>query len=260
LIAECRDELQAIGGILDRFEEDEVRFIARATTTYAALLRPCQQPDRLRNAIDRDQVLDGLWLGAVQQPYLTRLIPAEVRDLQSGDVPVFTSRPTSRDLWTSEGERIPEVFEQPAMALVREGLNRLGEADLARQVRFIRTAIASTGEGALAGDNAPAPRQLRLTDQREALDLACAVGDMLCRDALENECCASWIGITPMGPRSTSLHPLDVGLYNGLSGCALFLAYLAAVTGDTSYERIAKKTLTLGISFALFHPYEVFNR
>jgi type 2 lantibiotic biosynthesis protein LanM len=247
LIEERRDELQAIGGILDRFGEDEVRFVARATATYALLLRPRQQPDRLRNAIDRDQLFDGLWLGAAQQTHLTRLIPAELRDLQSGDVPVFTSRPNSRDLWTSEGERIPEFFERPAMALVREGLNRLGEEDLARQESFIRTAITSAGEGALLWDDAPGPRKLQLAGRREAIDLARAVGDMLCREALENEFCASWIGITPLGAggRSTSLHPLDLGLYDGLSGCSLFLAYLAAVTGDRSYERIARKTVTL---------------
>ena len=247
LIEQRRDELQATGGILDRFGEDEVRFLARATATYAVLLGACQHPDLLRDAIDRDQLLDRLWLGAAQQTRLTRLIPAELRDLQNGDVPVFTSRPNSRDLWTSEGERIPEVFEQPALALVREALNRLGEEDLARQVSFIRTAIASAGEGALSRDSAPTPRKLRLADQREAIDLARAVGDMLCRDALENEFCASWIGITPVGARerSVSLQPLDLGLYNGLSGCSLFLAYLAAVTGDRSYERIARKTLTL---------------
>jgi len=247
LIEERRDELRATGGILDRFGDDEVRFVPRATAAYLVLLRACQHPDLLRNAIDRDQALDSLWLGAAQQTYLTRLVPAELRDLQSGDVPVFTSHPNSRDLWTSEGERIQEVFEQPALALVREELNRLGEEDLARQVSFIRTAIASTGEGALSRDYAPAPRKLRLADQRGEIDLARAVGDMLCRDALENEFCASWIGITPVGAReiSWSLRPLDAGFYNGLSGCSLFLAYLAAVTGDKSYERIARKTLTL---------------
>jgi len=61
-------------------------------------------------------------------------------------VPVFTTRPNSRDLWASAGERIPEVFERPALALVREGLNQLGEEDLALQIKFIRTAIASTAQ------------------------------------------------------------------------------------------------------------------
>jgi type 2 lantibiotic biosynthesis protein LanM len=247
LIKERREELQAIGGLLDRFAEDEVRFVSRATATYGLLLRQCQHPDQLRNAIDRDQVLDNLWLDAAQQTHLARLIPTEVRDLQCGDVPVFTSRANGRDLWSSEGERIPEFFERPATALVREGLNRLGEEDLARQESFIRTAIASVGEGDLSWGDAPAPRKLRLTEHREAIDLARAVGDMLCRDALENEFCASWIGTTPVGieGRSTSLHPVDLGLYNGLSGCSLFLAYLATVSGDKSYERIAKKAVTL---------------
>ena len=247
LIEERRNELQATGGILNRFGEDEVRFVARPTACYAVLLGKCWHPDRLRDAIDQDQLLDSLWLAASQQPQVARLIPAELRDLEGGNVPLFTSRPNSRDLWTSEGERIPDFFGQPAMALVREGLNGLGEEDLARQVTFIRSSIASAGDGALSKDYAPTPCKLRLAGQREAIDLARAVGDMLCRDALENEFCASWIGIMPMGARecSMSLHPLDSGLYNGLSGCSLFLAYLAAVTGDKSYERIARKAITL---------------
>jgi type 2 lantibiotic biosynthesis protein LanM len=244
LIEERRDELLATGGILDRFGEDEVRFVARATATYAVLLRTCQHPDLLRNAIDQDQVLDALWLGAAQQTHLTRLVPAELKDLQSGDVPVFTSRPNSRDLWTSRGERIPEVFEQPAMALVREGLNRLGEEDLALQTWFIRAAIASAGERVPL---ASTPRKLQLSDSRDAIDLARAVGDMLCRDALENEFCASWIGITPVGSREISwcLRPLDAGFYEGLSGCSFFLAYLGVLTGDQSYSKIARKSITL---------------
>jgi type 2 lantibiotic biosynthesis protein LanM len=246
LIEARRDELQASGGILERFGEDEVRFVARPTAAYAGLLRPSHHPDRLRNAIDWDHAFEGLWPDAAQQPHLIRLIPAEVRDLQGGDVPVFTSRPNSRDLWTSDGERIPEVFEQPAMALVREALSRLGVEDLARQESFIRTAITSLGEGAPSRNNAATPPKLRLTDQREAIDLARAVGDMLCRDVLENESCASWIGITPLGADGRSaIHPLDPGLYDGLSGCSLFLAYLAAETGDKSYERVARKALTL---------------
>jgi type 2 lantibiotic biosynthesis protein LanM len=247
LIEKRRDHLQATGGLLARFAEDEVRFVARPTATYAVLLRICQHPDQLRNALDRDQALDGLWLGVAKHTHLIRLIPAELKDLQNGDVPMFTSHPNSRDLWTSTGERIPDVFDQPALPVIRDGLSRLGEEDLARQVKFIRTAIGSAGKGVQLRNEVSAPRKPRPIDRMEAIDLACAVGDMLCRDALENEFCASWIGITPVGTseRSMSLRPLDLGLYNGLPGCSLFLAYLAAVTGEKSYERIARKTLTL---------------
>ncbi len=250
LIEERRGELLAPGGMLDRFAAVEVRFVARDTATYTGLLRTCQHPDLLRNALDQDQALDLLWMGVAQQPYLPRLIPVELRDLRRRDVPVFTSRPDSRDLWTSEGERIPEFFDRPVLALVREDLSRLGDEDLTRQENFIRRAIASADEGAPSRDNSP--RKLLLTDlrpgdQRGALDLARAVGDMLCRDALENEFCASWIGITPVGARerSTTLQPMSLRLYEGLAGCSLFLAWLAAITGDKSYDRIARKSFNL---------------
>ncbi|MEO8550098.1 MAG: type 2 lanthipeptide synthetase LanM family protein [Kofleriaceae bacterium] len=232
LIAERRAEATAM---LDRFAHDEVRFIARPTAAYAGLLRPCYQPDRLGDAADRDRVFDDLHLAVVRQPSLARLIPFEVDDLRGGDVPVFTSRPASRDLWSSDGTRIPAYFERTAIELVHEGLGRLGETDLARQEMFIRTAIASTIQ-------ARAPRTLPLTRGRSAVDLARAVGDLLCADALENEAHASWLCATRPGEALSPLHP---GLYEGLSGCALFLAYLGAVTGDISYRRIARKSIAL---------------
>ena len=247
LIAARRDEFTAPGGWLERFGDDEVRFVARSTAAYAELLRFCRHPDRLRNAIDRDQLLDLLWLDVPRQEYLARLIVAEAEDLRRGDVPVFTSRPRSRDLWTSAGERIPRVLGQSPLTLVREGLNRLGPDDLARQEAFIRIAIASQG-GTTPQQTSVRPRALGLTTPSpEPIDCARAVGDLLCRDALENEHCASWLGTTPIGPggRSTSPQPLDLTLYNGLPGCALFLAYLASVTGDRSYERMARKVVVL---------------
>ncbi len=250
LIEERREELLATGGIFDRFAAVEVRFVARDTATYSGLLRTCQHPDLLRNALDVDQAFDLLWMAVAQQSYLPRLIPAELKDLRNRDVPVFTSRPDSRDLWSSEGDRIPQFFERPVLKLVREELNRLGDEDLARQESLIRRAIASADVGVLSLDNAPRALFLRSPlrgAQPGAIDLARAVGDMLCRDALENEFCASWIGITPVGARerATTLQPMSLRLYEGLSGCSLFLGWLAAITGDRSYEPIARKSLNL---------------
>jgi len=244
LIEERRDEFQATGGILGRFAEDEVRFVPRTTAAYAVLLRTSQHPDLLRNAIDRDQVFDRLWLGTAQRTDLARLIPEELKDLRGGDVPVFIARPNSRDLWTSCGERIPEFFEQTAIEGVRQELRQLGEEDLALQTWFIRAAIASAEEGVLRSST---PRKLQLSDNRDAIDLARAVGDTLCREALECDSYASWLGLTPVGSReiSWSLQPMDACFYDGLSGCSFFLAYLGALTGDQFYSKIARKSINL---------------
>jgi type 2 lantibiotic biosynthesis protein LanM len=214
------------------------------------LLKICQHPDQLRNALDKDEALESLWLGVTKYAHLRRLIPAELIDLRNGDIPVFTSRPDSRELWSSTGERIGDFFAAPAMTIVRDGLSRLGEEDLTQQVKFIRIAIESSGGGHQTRNLVPAASK-RLGFAPSAIALACTVGDLLCRDVLENDAHASWIGITPVGTseRSTSLRPLDLGLYNGLPGCSLFLAYLAAVTQETSYRRVARKALTLVLTY-----------
>ena len=55
LIEARRGEIQAAGGILDRFADDPVRFVARPTAAYATLLKACRHPDFLRDAVVRDQ-------------------------------------------------------------------------------------------------------------------------------------------------------------------------------------------------------------
>ena len=70
------------------------------------LLRDSYHPDMLRDALDRDRLFDWLWAAVENGPYLTKVIPAERQDLWKGDIPIFTTRPGSRDLWTSANEHI----------------------------------------------------------------------------------------------------------------------------------------------------------
>lgn len=242
-----RDELLSAGGVLERFAQNEVRYVPRATATYAGLLARCAQPDQLRSSTERDRVLQRLWLDADEQPHLRALVPAELRDLARGDVPLLTSRPDSTELWSSDGACLPGVFQRSSLALVHEGLRRMGDADLALQERLIRTAIASSAGGQSAPRHQDvAPQEHDATEPRGALDAARAIGDRLCREAIESGTSASWLGATALGPDGrATIQPLDVSLYGGLSGCALFLAHLGARTGEATYERVSHKALSL---------------
>jgi lantibiotic modifying enzyme len=61
-------------------------------------------PDLSRDGLEWEQFLDRLWVGADEAPYLAGVIPAERRDLLNDDIPVFTTTPTSRDVWDSVGK------------------------------------------------------------------------------------------------------------------------------------------------------------
>ncbi|HZF11192.1 MAG TPA: type 2 lanthipeptide synthetase LanM, partial [Thermoanaerobaculia bacterium] len=141
LLAEHREELAAPGSVLDAFADSEVRVILRPTRTYATLLVEAQHPFVLGDALDRDRLLDRLWEAVEERPCMAGLVAAERRDLLRGDVPLFTARPDSRDLWASDGERFPGFLPFSGLEAARERLARFGEEDLARQAWIIHDSI-----------------------------------------------------------------------------------------------------------------------
>jgi type 2 lantibiotic biosynthesis protein LanM len=243
LLESHRDELLSPNGLLDRFADDEVRFVARPTRLYAALLDRSYHPDSLRDAIEREQLFDSLWRHASDLPVYRKLIPAERTDLHNGDVPVFGSHPGSQGLWTSHGELIPDIFERPALERVRAGVARLGSEDLARQIYFIRLSINSVGKRAPTVRRTPkAP-----TCSRDPLDLARVAGDFLCEQVYESDRYANWIGLNLIGSREVawSLESLAPDFYEGTIGIAFFLGYLGVLAGEGRYSEVANKCIDL---------------
>ena len=110
------------------------------------------------------------------------------------------------------------------MVLVREGLNRLGEEDLARQVSSSAPPLhPPVGWRPVAG-LCTGPPQASVgrpsgSDRSGARGWRCPLpgcsGKRILRQLDRNR-------LVGARERSISLQPLDAGLYNGLSGCSLF--------------------------------------
>ena len=107
------------------------------------LLRESYHPDLLRDAANRIAFLDRLQEAVEYRPCLTRLIAAERKDLLRGDIPLFTTRPSSRDLWTSTNQRIENYFDESGAALVERRVDQLCEKDLERQLWIVRASLAT---------------------------------------------------------------------------------------------------------------------
>jgi len=246
LLLQYRDELLSANSPLAAFAEDEVRFILRPTYTYALLLHESYHPDLLRNALERDRFFDHLWLDIEQQPYLAKVIAAERDDLWQGDIPMFTTRPNSRAIWSSSNQQIADFSDESGMALVQHRLQQLSDADLAQQLWFIHASLTTL---AMAEDGVQFP-SYRVTEpqnnasREQLLAAAAAVGDRLEALALHGENDISWIGLTVVKEKHWTLAPLGIDLYDGLPGVILFLAYLGAVTAENRYTALAKLALT----------------
>ncbi len=245
LLVREREGLLSEGGPLSRFAADEVRVIVRDTHSYGLLLSESLHPDLLRDALDLERFFDRLWVGIEKHPYRERVIAAERADLLRGDVPFFFTRPDSRDLWGNSAEPVADFFDETGLSLVSRRMGRLDEGDLARQVWFVRASMTTLSVGLTAADwpSYDMREPCSPADAAALLDAACAVGDRLAAIALRGETGATWFGLDSVRERNLTLRALDHNLYEGLSGIALFLAHLGALTRREGYTELARAAL-----------------
>jgi type 2 lantibiotic biosynthesis protein LanM len=171
------------------------------------------------------------------------MVPAERRELLAGDVPLFTTRLDGRDLLGAEGRRWPEFFERSGLDLVSGRLAELGEGDLARQVWFVRASLAAHHVNLYGTEDfevMPGAPPAGTANAARLLEAAAAVGNRLEALALSSEGDSTWIGLRSQQGRDWRLSPLGSDLYSGLPGVAVFLAYLAEVTGEERHRRLAR--------------------
>jgi type 2 lantibiotic biosynthesis protein LanM len=249
LVLEHRGELLADGGPLDAFRGAEVRVVFRPTRTYGELLTESFHPDVLGNALFRDRLLDSLWVDVTRRPYIAALIAAERADLTRGDIPLFTARPDSTDLWTAQGERIAGFFDVPGLERVRRAIEKLGEADLEQQ-RFAITGCL-TALDLSRRITMRIPYQLRPTskpaDRGDLLAAARSVGDRLEAIAFRGPRDAWWLTLAALAGERWSFASAQADLYQGVPGIVLFLAYLAEVSGEERFSDLARRgVVTLG--------------
>lgn len=244
-LREHRDELLAEDSPLEGFRTVEVRSVLRASQFYGFILRESYHPDLLRDAIDRDRHLDRIWFGMDRSRLADlsrRLIPAERRDLWRGDLPYFTTRADSRDLFTSDGQRLEDFFSRSGFEVMRDHLERLSDRDRDEQRWYLRgslTALAMSTTAHWGRYELPAAAPEPATPER-LVATAVAVGERLIELAkISREGEASWLGLAWTNNRGWWLRPLDYDLYCGLPGIALCLAYLGEITGREDFTSLA---------------------
>jgi len=248
-LARDRRKLLSRDGLLARFRSSEVRVVLRPTRTYFQLLSESYHPDLQRDALDWDQFLDKLWLGVVRRPYLSKVVVAERDDLQNGDVPIFTTRPGSSSLWTSQGKRIARFAREPSVCEVADRLQTLNEDDLRVQTRIIRMSLATlaTNPGATrtptghASERTLRPCTAQLHDA--LVEEAQSIARRLDTQALRADGDVNWLALEPVAELTNAVTTMGVNLYSGLAGVVLFLASLQRVTGSRRYAPLAEDAL-----------------
>jgi type 2 lantibiotic biosynthesis protein LanM len=252
LLLEQRDNLLGEEGPLRRFANLPVRFMIRPTRIYGVLLLNGYHPRYLRNGIERSIALDAMSVGFLreaQQPYMWPVVQAEHRALEQLDIPRFTAVTDETWLATSAQERIGDCFPETGYRRALTRLRELEYEDMHRQISFVRGAFQGRrGNGHEAANGSRFDVEATPVDGSEELTAELALQE--CRkiaallDSLavrSDDGTASWIGLSCVLPtKQAAVRLLDMGLYDGISGIALFLAALARVSGDAAWRDLAR--------------------
>jgi type 2 lantibiotic biosynthesis protein LanM len=246
LLRAKRHELLSPSGPLQPFRDMRVRCLLRPTAIYSRLLVASLHPDFGRDALLRDQHFDRLWLDAEHWEALSRLIPAERVALERLDIPLFTTKPGSRHLYTCNGEVYENVLHHASFDRVAHRLARFGPDDMERQRRLIQASMAT-----LTPHPKRTRRQIRLrsegrdSSRHRFLDTAEHIAQYIEHLAIHSGNRVSWIDVDQVGGDKLGAHPLGDNLYSGHAGLALFFGYLAHLKRSKRWANLAHATLRL---------------
>ncbi|GAA0290146.1 hypothetical protein GCM10010302_30820 [Streptomyces polychromogenes] len=244
-IGAAREELLHETALLEAFAEDEVRVVVRPTWVYATLLDESTHPGLLKDAGERQRVLETLRtdvFGTVPAP---GLVDDEIAQLWAGDVPLFTARPGRDRLWGTAERPSAGRLDRSGIARVTGRLAALDTVDRQDQEWIVRAAMATASR---APAHRPAEDRRTRTAERapepeRLLSAARSVGDRLVSLAYREGPRSNWIGLELLDDRYWRVGPMPADLAGGYTGPALFLAQLAALTGAGHYAEVARTAL-----------------
>ncbi|MBV1850635.1 type 2 lanthipeptide synthetase LanM family protein [Catellatospora tritici] len=223
----------------------EIRVVLRATRLYGELLDESTHPTLLGDAEDLEGVLRTLHEHGPGDDLLARVVDDEISQLRDGDIPYFTTRPDSVDLFSATGRRFDGVLPEPGLASVLRNIAATNEVDLADQEWIIRAAMATRtpADPHTVDTTVTAPAAALAPDTELVLAAARGIGDQIVARAYREAGGAFWLGLELQDDRHWQLAPLGASLGTGYCGTALFLAQLAQVTGIDRYADVAHQAL-----------------
>jgi type 2 lantibiotic biosynthesis protein LanM len=231
--------------LLESCADLPIRVVVRPTRGYAAMLDEATHPDVLRDALDRDRALDLLWTDAADDPLRWQVSRHEELDLWAGDVPLFTGRAGSRDLWTSHGRRLPDALDKTGLRSALDKVAGMSEVDRLDQEWIISASLATRRPAGGHRSDTPMPGPVAGTaaHPERLLAAACAVGDQIVARSMTERHRVNWLGLELVDDRQWVVYPMGASLTTGYLGVALFLAQLSEVSGIARYAEVARSAI-----------------
>jgi Domain of unknown function (DUF4135)/Lanthionine synthetase C-like protein len=241
-----RDGLLAQGGPLTAFAGCPLRVVLRDTAIYFQLLKQSIEPAVLRDAADREILLERLnhpIAIAKAPPSFVDMVTRETAALSHLDVPRFMGLTDTTDLRDAAGLVAADVMERTPLQEMRMRIAEMTGSDLRVQHQNIRYSLSTY----LAGRTDSRRRGGTLDTARESMDapMLIAAAERIGRDLLHEAGGSttrppSWRGAIFLNPaRRFTVGEAGASFADGGLGVAYFFAALCRVTGKSEWRDAA---------------------
>jgi type 2 lantibiotic biosynthesis protein LanM len=234
LLLTCREAF--IREPLALLANQEARFIVRATQAYVSLRRHLAQPEFMESGLRRSLQIEGLARGLIADDVIHPLLPVfpfEASAIQVGDVPIFTYQPEANALILAPGQTVPDIFEATGLQAAIDRLNGLSDTDLEFQIRLIQGALrARFPKPTVAADMRYTRESIVPLSTDQFIEEAARIGDRILKKGIVSSSGMNWLQMEYFPHLAQyQFQPMSYGLYDGISGVALFFAALDRLKG-----------------------------
>lgn len=229
--------------MLNASADVEIRHLARQTRRYGLFLTESFHPRYLRNALDREQLLDKLWATVETRPDLAPLVESEKRQLINGDIPCFRTQPGATGIHAPGYDAVDDFFAAPSLVEMREKLAGFSPEHRRAQEQIVRETMSTLLTNGGRERHRPVPGSGRY-DPAAAAALARQLASKLADQAILGADDCSWLGVSVDGGQEDALtyRPVGTALYDGLAGLAVMYAHAGGLFGDERFADLARRS------------------
>ncbi|MDE6426550.1 MAG: type 2 lantipeptide synthetase LanM [Ruminococcus sp.] len=231
--------------MIKSFSGVKTRQVLRATNDYGYMLEFASHPNYTRDMIYFERFLDAEWVFPYKKPHISR---SETLDLLNDDIPIFYCDSDSKDIISSRGECISDVYEESGIEAALSRLAELSEDTINVQKLYIRDTLGILNDW-LKAEHEKASDKCRFSIHTTDMDICSLwenkLSDKIIRilrdSAFVGKEDISWAAIKKNRNvlESNAVSNIPVGLLNGLAGIMYYLLDEKNQTASDMVEKIA---------------------
>lgn len=223
----------ALEKLVEKFFDEKSRVVLRHTQQYEMYRTASLHPDYMKSREDRVKLLQAIHKDG-ESELDRRIRDYEIEALAELDVPYFEISGKNRDIYAGNDLRFREFLDACPYEQWKMHWKSFSVEDMKRQTDFIRLSMAMLGEKNYDVKILDGNR----IDKKRIVPILRGIVSRLCENVIITECSdITWIGLKFLKNGCWELHPVDMYLYEGISGIVLFLGEYLQMFRDAGAER-----------------------